>query len=829
MNNFQLKWAIPATLLITALVFAGFSGDGSAPGVRTPVWNGTYRTEGFGNNLTTPISVETTFADNAIVDISLGANAETGPILDTVKTLFIPRIIKEQSIGVDAVTGATMSSAGVKNAVAAAINQAGGKAAEWDISSPRPVGNGVNAAYEDRMPLRDGIYYTEGFGNNLATPINVAATFADNAIVGISIGANAETGPILDTVKALLVPRIIQAQSIGVDAVTGATMSSMGLKNALSAAIDQAGGKAAEWYVTPSRSNKTIRLPEIYDVIVVGLGGSGMAAYVMAAEKGATVFGIEAAGKIGGNSATAGGPMSINSTHIENLYDWPDYAGPVENHINRWRTDYADAAPYSMQGGTAGGAKMDVVELFLRQSGPTVTWLGGAPYNFNFARPSALSPGSAVVTNYGNDQWIPARTGQSTGRATPATYENDDYLDLHKTTMFTRAIEAAKARNKKNDYKLELRATELKLETAGEPYKTVTAYYRDGTKYLVRGKSVILATGGFIGNREMTTEHYGAALRAEAVTTEAGDGIKMGVSVGGGTYNIKMPAMVHIAQMLNIVRERIDHPAVTSAVIDGQWKATLTSILLKGDNLVVAQKRGQGADYTGKRFTAEGGAGFGIAFDNWRAGGFYAAVFSDDEIERMKNAGAKFAVDNSGSWYSLPQGAPIPAGKAIPNIWDIIEWGVKTGNVKRAPSIADLAGLLGVDAATLAQTVDSYNACVTNQADTEWNKPASFLATKITANPKAAGGYTAILGAGYHYGTTAGLDVDVNMQVLAAGSTVPRTPINGLYAVGQESMGVLFHPERAYATYGGVAQGWAITSGRIAGERAAAKAAAMSK
>ena len=130
-----------------------------------------------------------------------------------------------------------------------------------------------------------------------------------------------------------------------------------------------------------------------------------------------------------------------------------------------------------------------------------------------------------------------------------------------------------------------------------------------------------------------------------------------------------------------------------------------------------------------------------------------------------------------------------------------------------------------MNAETLARTIDGYNACVTNRADPEWNKPAAYLVTKITADPEAAGGYTAILGAGYYYGTTAGLDIDANMQVLAAGTAVPRQPINGLYAVGQESMGVLFHPLRAYATYGGVAQGWAITSGRIAGEKAAAKAA----
>ena len=820
------KLAIITLVLIAALVFAGFNKDGASSAKRTPVRDGTYRTEGVGNNTTTPISVETTFAGNAIVSIAVGANAETGAILDTVKAIMIPRIIREQSLDVDAVTGATMSSTGVKNAVAAAIDKAGGKSAEWSVVRPNAGGN--DAAAKNRTPVRNGSYPAEGFGISVTSPISVTTTFVDNAIVGISVGANAETGPVLDTVKAIMIPRVIQTQSIGVDAVTGATMSSMGIKSAVAAAITQAGGKPEEWYVSPPKNNKTITLPEIYDVIVVGLGGSGMAAYVMAAEKGATVYGIESAGKVGGNSAVAGGPMSINSTHIETLYNWPNYAGPTENHIDRWRKDYADAAPYSMQNGTAGGAKMDIVELFVKQSGPTVTWLGDS-YNFNFARPSSLSPGAAVVTNYGSDRWNPERTNPATGRVEPSTYENDDFLDLHKTIMFTRAIEKAKSRNVKNDYKLELRAAELTLETAKEPWKTVTAYHRDGSKYLVRGKTVILATGGFIGNREMTANYFGAALNSEAVTTEAGDGIKMGISAGGGTYNINMPAMVHVAQTLNIVREKIDHPAVTSAAIDMQWKATLTSLLLKGDNLVVAQKKGQDADHTGRRFTAEGGLGFGIAFDNWKAGGYYAAIFSDDEIERMKTKGARFAVDNSGMWYALPQGSPVPAGKEIPHIWDIIEWGEKTGNVKRASSIAGLASQLGVGAETLTRAVNDYNACVTNQTDTEWNKPASYLTTKITTDPKAAGGYTAILGAGYYYGTTAGLDVDVNMQVLTAGTAVPRQPINGLYAVGQDSMGVLFHPLRAYAAYGGVAQGWAITSGRIAGEQAAAKAAAMSK
>ena len=76
-------------------------------------------------------------------------------------------------------------------------------------------------------------------------------------------------------------------------------------------AIEQAGGKRSEWYSPVEKKTDTVKL-EGYDVIVVGLGGSGMSSYISAAENGAAVFGMETAGKIGGTSATVSGPMAIN-------------------------------------------------------------------------------------------------------------------------------------------------------------------------------------------------------------------------------------------------------------------------------------------------------------------------------------------------------------------------------------------------------------------------------------------------------------------------------------------------------------------------------------
>ena len=205
--------------------------------------------------------------------------------------------------------------------------------------NPTSGGNGVQ-----RTPVADGTYVQTGIGKSVTTPITVATTFANNTLVDISIGANGETGPILDSVKDLMVPRIIETQSIGVDSIAGATLSSGGVKSAVAAAIDDAGGKSEEWYTAPPKNSGTVKLTG-YDVIVVGLGGAGMSAYVKAAEAGGKVYGIEAAGKIGGNSATAGGPMAINSEYIKNLYTGgADYADR-DALLKEWYADMEAEVP----------------------------------------------------------------------------------------------------------------------------------------------------------------------------------------------------------------------------------------------------------------------------------------------------------------------------------------------------------------------------------------------------------------------------------------------------------------------------------------------------
>ncbi len=110
---------------------------------------------------------------------------------------------------------------------------------------------------------------------------------------------------------------------------------------------------------------------EGYDVIVVGLGGGGMTAYLAAAQGGATVFGIEACAKIGGNSATAGGPMPINpQTKMDSQNGGKKFL-EEEDLIADW-IDY-----------TRGDAKERARLIGTKESGETVDWLAN-DFDFKF-------------------------------------------------------------------------------------------------------------------------------------------------------------------------------------------------------------------------------------------------------------------------------------------------------------------------------------------------------------------------------------------------------------------------------------------------------------
>ena len=121
----------------------------------------------------------------------------------------------------------------------------------------------------------------------------------------------------------------------------------------------------------------------------------------------------------------------------------------------------------------------------------------------------------------------------------------------------------------------------------------------------------------------------------------------------------------------------------------------------------------------------------------------------------------------------------------------------------------ELAGKIGIDAATLSAVIDEYNAACATGVD-PMGKDAQYL------HPITGDSLYAFKCINYTYGTDGGLDVDLDLNVLRADGS----KIDGLYATGYDCSGVLYNSNRSYVDSGGSALGWAFTSGRLAGENA---------
>ena len=117
----------------------------------------------------------------------------------------------------------------------------------------------------------------------------------------------------------------------------------------------------------------------------------------------------------------------------------------------------------------------------------------------------------------------------------------------------------------------------------------------------------------------------------------------------------------------------------------------------------------------------------------------------------------------------------------------------------------------------VAASISQYNEAADGGEDPLGKAPELFERLG-GVNPESEY-YIAVTGAPYIYSTCGGVEVNEDMQVLDESGNA----IAGLYAVGTDSMGVMFTNTKGYTNYGGVAQGYAFFSGKTAGAHAAAQ------
>lgn len=159
----------------------------------------------------------------------------------------------------------------------------------------------------DSAPWKAGTYTTEVTGHN--APYTMTVTFSDDAITAIDTSANQESlGVGADALKALQ-QQAIDNQTINLDAVTGATLSSLSLQTGLEDCAKQA--QAFE-VLSEAPAPEKPAVEEVYDadVCVVGGGGSGLAAAIAAVQAGASVIVLEKCGITGGSTNVSEGALN---------------------------------------------------------------------------------------------------------------------------------------------------------------------------------------------------------------------------------------------------------------------------------------------------------------------------------------------------------------------------------------------------------------------------------------------------------------------------------------------------------------------------------------
>ncbi|MBQ7216410.1 MAG: FAD-dependent oxidoreductase [Synergistaceae bacterium] len=250
---------------------------------------GTYEGEGKGYSEGAPVKVKVTVDAEKITAVEIDAPEEVPFGVQNFET-YKKALIGRTDGNIDAVSNATMTRNGIREAVEKALAAAKGE--ESGNSAP--------------VSFTPGEYTAEGMGYN--APVSVKVTFDADKVTAIEVVKHAETAHVGDVAFDIMIPDMLKANGSGVDGVSGATFSTRALRNAVNAAAEMAKCTNLEAF----KSAKVEHKPEApitlnYDVVIVGAGGAGVAAAAQAALDGNTVLIIERNAEVGGNTLVSGG------------------------------------------------------------------------------------------------------------------------------------------------------------------------------------------------------------------------------------------------------------------------------------------------------------------------------------------------------------------------------------------------------------------------------------------------------------------------------------------------------------------------------------------
>jgi 3-oxosteroid 1-dehydrogenase len=539
--------------------------------------------------------------------------------------------------------------------------------------------------------------------------------------------------------------------------------------------------------------------PASYDVIVLGSGAAGLTAAFTAAREGARVAVFEKNERVGGTSAWSGGHVWIpGNPHMAEIgaQDSAEEAMSYLMSLSRGLLDerlvraFVDAGPRMVRyledfagieffavpglpdyhpehaGGRPGGGRTMGSALFaFDELGEWRDRVEVSPYYAVDLRMDETPLGSAVPKPPSPEE-----------RARRAVRDQRGMGGGLVGWLLAACLRAGV------DVHVAAPAIELILEDCR--VRGVLVASTSGPGAVVAERGVILATGGFEWNDEYRVAFLrGVVSMPTSIPTNTGDGLRMAIRAGAALQNMREAWWIPVTKL---------PPGVNS----------MNREMINGDR---TRPRSIMVNGSGRRFTNEAASYNAIG-----------GAFHQEDV----NA---FGYANLPAWLIFDHTYLIQYGSiARPYAGQAPPWLVE------APTLAELAGRLGLPAREFERTVHRWNQNVAAGVDPDfgrgesahdrwWGDPYRKGSIEGTLGPITDAPFYAMELSIGTIGTKGGPKVDANARVI----NLDGEPIRGLYAAGNVSSPT----GAAYGGPGGTL-GPAMTFGWLAGRHAAGSPAA---
>ena len=540
--------------------------------------------------------------------------------------------------------------------------------------------------------------------------VSVTLTLTDNVITDCTAKGDEETPGIGSVVIEQFPGEVVEGNTINLDSISGATITSNAFVEAAKAALTEAGLNPDDYMAKADKTANGETVSYDADVVVIGAGGAGMTAAMTAADAGQKVVILESQAMVGGNSARATGGMNAAKTVYQDENEFDQAAG-VEKTLATAAEKYADNETITALAKTVSEqwaayqanptGYFDSVELMELD-----TMVGGKGIN-DPELVKTLCEGTADAIDWLDENGITLHNVSSFGGASVKRIHRPVNEEGKVVSVGAYMIPLLQENCEKRGIDIVLNTTvDTILTDANGAAVGVSGTDKDGNTVVVNAKSVILATGGFGANLDMVTQ-YKPELAGFMTTNAAGaqgQGIEMATAIGAGTVDMDQIQI---------------HPTVEANT------AALITEGLRGDGAILVNANGE-------RFVDEVGT-------------------------RDVVSAAEIAQPGSYSWLIVDQ--------AMADASSVIQGYIKKGYTKTGATYEELAKELDIDPTTFANTMETWNSYVEAKNDPDFGR-TSF------ANPLNNGPYYAIkVTAGVHH-TMGGVTINSATEVLKEDGTV---------------------------------------------------------